>query len=78
MSLVPANLPIRVGAALCARSEPAFRKHVLPLVADAGGNVNRLKLEAHLMREISASDYLAALTRLEPRRARERAYRRTA
>lgn len=75
MSLVPAHPPIRVGAALTGHSEPTFRRHVLPLVLSEDGRVSLTGLERYLEREITPTDYLAAVKALEPRRARERNYR---
>lgn len=76
--MVPAHLPIRVAARLAGRSEPVFRRDVLPEVRDDRGNVSRGSLERYLSREIGGAEYLAAIASLEPRRARERSYKRTA
>ena len=78
MSHVPPHLPIRVGAALTGRSERAFRRDVWPLVRDDRGNVSLAGLQGYMQREIRAETYLAAVASLEPRRARERAYKRNA
>jgi hypothetical protein len=75
MSLVPTTIPIRTAAALAARSEPAFRRHVLPSVVDAAGRVSTVELGSFLGRSIDPLDYLAACKSLENRRARERGYK---
>ena len=78
MPLVPARLPIRTAALLSGLSEPTFRRVILDDVRSEDGGVSRAGLERYLQREIGPETYLAAVNALEPRRARERRYKRIA
>lgn len=76
MSQLPATLPIRIGAALVGKSEPTFRRDILPLVCAPDGRVDRLALETRRGVEFTAEEYIRAEMTLAGRRAREAGYKR--
>lgn len=73
--MLPASLPIRLAAAITGRSEPSFRRDVLPRVLGDDGRVSSSLLEREMGREVPAEEYVAAQARLDGRRRRERGYR---